>query len=74
MLYTSNLNGHNSMYILLFGSDHYRPEDHLRTVEARHQFARLPDARKAAAEYSNAWIFRLHFRDGDDLPEITLID
>lgn len=73
MLYQSKINGHNNMYIVLFGTDAYYPDLHLHNIPNQHQFSSIKDARSFAAEYSNAAIFKLHIVDGDDLPHITRV-
>lgn len=60
------LNGNNDEYIVLFGSDRWNPESHFRTAKRR--FLSLPAAREYARQFTNAAIYRLHYRIGDDLP------
>lgn len=73
MLNPNKVNRRHDMYIILFGSDQYHPEDHLGRVPDHLQFEYLQEARKAAAEYSNAYIFKLHCLPGDDIPDITRV-
>lgn len=74
MLDYSNVNGHNNMYIILFGNDRYSPDLHLRNVPFSRQFKRLSDARKYAAEHDDAYIFKLHIYRHDDIePDIYRI-
>lgn len=65
------LNGNNNEYIVLFGTAKYRPESFYRTCQ--HRFAYLKEARKYAEGFSNAYIFRLHYSNGSDIPYITEI-
>ena len=53
------VNGHNVMYIVLFGNERYHPDAYIRAC--KHKFARLPDARKCADNYSNAYVFKCKF-------------
>lgn len=71
MLKFELLNGHNNMYVLIFGSDKYNPMGHLKHVKSWHQYSTLPEARKAAREYDNAYIFKVHYIDGDDEPMVS---
>lgn len=53
------MNKKNNLYIVLFGTDRYDPEAHLRAC--KHAFDFLKDARKYASGYTNASIFKFHF-------------
>ena len=66
------MNKHNNIYFVLFGRDHYDPDAHFRAC--RKKFDSLTDARKYAARYINAYIFKAHFYKGDDAPAIFKIN
>ena len=53
------MNKKRNLYVVLFGTDRYDPEAHLRA--ARHTFDFLRDARKYANGYTNAGIYKFHF-------------
>jgi hypothetical protein len=73
MLDERKINGHGNMYIIVFGYTRYRVEDHYRSTPKQYQFSSLTEARKMEAKYSNAYIFKLHFKKGDDEPDISFI-
>ena len=52
------MNKKNNVYVVLFGTDRYKPDDHY--AAARHKFDYLKDARNFAKRYSNASIFKFH--------------
>lgn len=74
MLKSELLNGHNNMYVLIFGNDRYNPMGHLKSVKSWHQFSYLLEARKAAKEYDNAYIFKVHYIAGDDEPGLQMVE
>lgn len=53
------MNKKGNLYVVLFGTDRYDPEAHLRS--ARHTFNFLADARRYSRQYSNSGIFKFHF-------------
>lgn len=66
------MNKRNVMYMVLFGNERYRPDDHIRAC--KHTFDHLPDARKFASEYSNAYIFKCKFfADTGDLDYVSQV-
>ena len=73
MINMSDLNGHNNLYMIVFGNDVYGFERLWRTVKPRWHFRYLRDARREASEYSNAHIFKLHFYNDSDLPDIQRV-
>ena len=52
------MNGNNNVYVVLFGNDRYKPDDHY--AAARHKFDYLKEARAYAKQFSNASIFKFH--------------
>lgn len=65
------MNGNNNIYFVLFGVDRYRPDAHFKACKRK--FDHLPAAREYARQFTNAYIFKAHFRRGADDPEITKI-
>lgn len=63
-----HLNGHNNEYIVLFGNARFNPDLHQRAC--RHRFTTIKEAREYASGFLNAYIFKLHWAKGSDMPEI----
>ena len=66
------MNKHNNVYFILFGNDRYRPDAHLKSC--RDHFDRLPDARRYASKFRNAYIFKAHYSSAGDLEYIEEIN
>ena len=65
------MNGNNIEYIVVFGSQRFRPDTHIKTAE---RFDYIRDAREYAGRYLNAYIFRVQYtRDSGDVLYITEI-
>lgn len=62
------LNGHNNEYIVLFGNDRYNPDLHYKAC--KHRYTSIKDAREYASAFLNAYIFKLHWGNDSDMPEI----
>lgn len=62
------LNGHNNEYIVLFGNARFDPDRHQKAC--RHRFASITEAKAFAAQYLNAYIFKLHWPKEADTPDI----
>ena len=62
------VNGHNNEYIVLFGNDRYSPD--LLCRACRHRYTSIKDAREYANRFVNAYIFKLHWAKGADVPDI----
>lgn len=62
------LNGNNNEYIVLFGNDRYHPDLHYRACKNR--YISIKDAREYANGFLNAHIFKLHWKNGSDCPDI----
>ena len=66
------MNGRNKSYIVLFENDRFHPELHYSAC--RNKFNNLPEARKFASKYENAYIFCAeHFRDSGDIKYFTMV-
>ena len=64
------MNKHNNEYIVLFGNARFAPDRCYKACE--NKFDYLPDARKFAKKYENAYIFKIHFiSDGMCIDNIT---
>lgn len=62
------LNGHNNEYIVLFGNDRYYPDLHYKAC--KHRYTSIKDAREYASCFLNAYIFKLHWTNSNDEPDI----
>lgn len=62
----ANLNGKNDEYIVLFGNDRFNPDLHY--VTCKHRYTSIKEAREYASSFLNAYIFKLHWKKGDDTP------
>lgn len=62
------MNGHNNEYIVLFGRDRYAPDLHYNAC--RHRYDSIKEARAYAGRWDNAYIFKMHFDKGADVPTI----
>ena len=65
------LNGHNNEYIVLFGNDRYNPDLHYKACKYR--YTSIKEARIYAYNFLNAYIFKLHWKNDSDIPEIYSI-
>ena len=63
------MNKNNIEYLVMFGSDRYHPDLHVRAC--RNRFDYIREAREYATGYENTSIFKCHYdKDSGDLMDI----
>lgn len=65
------MNEHFNVYFVVFGVDRFRPAELYRAC--KNKFDTISDARRYAARFTNAYIFKAHFFTGADVPEIRQV-